>query len=146
MSSGAHHFLTTPPPPPPSLLRSAGIGNIKSRSRACSHHARLASRMARSYCGCTNKQTNMAKRKVCCCLGQIAKHSVDLAEVVVEAEVFPNILKCLRDSDLYVRKNAATCIREIAKHTPEVRKLAVEALERRNSVRSAFLAVRGHSE
>eukprot|EP00752_Nemacystus_decipiens_P004338 g3963.t1 len=56
---------------------------------------------------------------VCCCLGQIAKHSVDLAEVVVEAEVFPNILKCLRDSDLYVRKNAATCIREIAKHTPE---------------------------
>ncbi|CAN0167607.1 unnamed protein product, partial [Hapterophycus canaliculatus] len=61
------------------------------------------------------------KRQVCCCLGQIAKHSVDLAEVVVEAEVFPNILKCLRDSDLYVRKNAATCIREIAKHTPEVR-------------------------
>lgn len=58
---------------------------------------------------------------MCCCLGQIAKHSVDLAEVVVEAEVFPNILKCLRDSDLYVRKNAATCIREIAKHTPEVR-------------------------
>ena len=57
---------------------------------------------------------------MCCCLGQIAKHSVDLAEVVVEAEVFPNILKCLRDSDLYVRKNAATCIREIAKHTPEV--------------------------
>lgn len=41
--------------------------------------------------------------------------------MVVEAEVFPNILKCLRDSDLYVRKNAATCIREIAKHTPEVR-------------------------
>ena len=39
----------------------------------------------------------------------------------MEAEVFPNILKCLRDSDLYVRKNAATCIREIAKHTPEVR-------------------------
>lgn len=57
---------------------------------------------------------------MCCCLAQIAKHSVDLAEVVVEAEVFPNILKCLRDSDLYVRKNAATCIREIAKHTPEV--------------------------
>lgn len=45
---------------------------------------------------------------------------MDLAEVVVEAEVFPNILKCLRDSDLYVRKNAATCIREVAKHTPEV--------------------------
>lgn len=64
--------------------------------------------------------TKHGERQVCCCLGQIAKHSVDLAEVVVEAEVFPNILKCLRDSDLYVRKNAATCIREIAKHTPEV--------------------------
>lgn len=78
---------------------------------------------------------------MCCCLGQIAKHSVDLAEVVVEAEVFPNILKCLRDSDLYVRKNAATCIREIAKHTPEVREPhLLKTLERRRSP-SDFLII-----
>ena len=50
-------------------------------------------------------------------MSQIAKHSVDLAEVVVEAEIFPRILLCLKDVDEYVRKNAATCIREIARHT-----------------------------
>ena len=47
------------------------------------------------------------KRQVCSCLAQIAKHSVDLAEVVVEAEIFPKILTCLGDVDTYVRKNAA---------------------------------------
>jgi hypothetical protein len=53
------------------------------------------------------------KRQVCAALGQIAKHSVDLAEVVVEAEVFPNILMCLKDVDGFVRKHAATAIREV---------------------------------
>merc|ERR1712083_260133 len=48
------------------------------------------------------------KRQVCSCLAQIAKHSVDLAEVVVEAEIFPRILNCLKDIDVQVRKNAAT--------------------------------------
>ena len=38
-----------------------------------------------------------------------------LADVVVEAEIFPKILNCLKDIDPLVRKNAATCIREIAK-------------------------------
>lgn len=45
---------------------------------------------------------------------------MELAELVVEAEIFPTILSSLRDSDEYVQKNAATLIREIAKHTPEV--------------------------
>ena len=61
-----------------------------------------------------------ARAQVCSCLSQITKHSVDLAEVVVEAEVFPQILNLLKDVDHYVRKNAATCIREVAKHTPEL--------------------------
>jgi 3-methyladenine DNA glycosylase AlkD len=64
---------------------------------------------------------------VCGALAHIAKHSVDLAEVVVEAEIFPNILNCLKDSDTMVRKNAAMCIREIAKHTPELAKLIVNS-------------------
>merc|ERR1711964_466989 len=51
----------------------------------------------------------------------------DLAEVVVEAEIFPRILHCLKDVDEYVRKNAATCIREIARHTPDLAKLIVNA-------------------
>jgi hypothetical protein len=50
---------------------------------------------------------------------------VDLAEVVVEAEIFPKILTCLKDVDGYVRKHAATCIREVAKHTPELAQLIV---------------------
>lgn len=29
-------------------------------------------------------------------LSQIAKHSVDLAEMVVEAEIFPAVLNCLK--------------------------------------------------
>lgn len=62
---------------------------------------------------------------MCCALSQIAKHSVDLAEVVVEAEVFPKILTCLKFPDEFVRKHAATVVREVAKHTPELAQLVV---------------------
>ena len=48
--------------------------------------------------------------QVCSALGQIAKHSVDLAEVVVEAEVFPKCLTCLRYPDEFVQKHAATLV------------------------------------
>ena len=65
------------------------------------------------------------KRQVCAALGQVAKHSVDLAEVVVEAEIFPSILMCLKDVDGFVRKHAATAIREVCKHTPELAQLVV---------------------
>ena len=53
-------------------------------------------------------------------LSQIAKHSVDLAEMVVEAEIFPAVLSSLKEPDEYVKKNVARLIREVAKHTPEV--------------------------
>lgn len=43
--------------------------------------------------------------------------------MVVEAEIFPVVLTCLKDKDEYVKKNACTLIREIAKHTPEVKKI-----------------------
>ena len=65
------------------------------------------------------------KRQVCAALGQVAKHSVDLAEVVVEAEIFPSILMCLKDVDGFVRKHAATAVREVCKHTPELAQLVV---------------------
>lgn len=60
------------------------------------------------------------QRQVFSALSQIAKHNVDLAEMVVEADIFPSVLTSLKDSDEYVKKNTATLIREIAKHTPEV--------------------------
>ena len=47
--------------------------------------------------------------------------------MVVEAEIFPAVLTCLKDQDEYVRKNVATLIREIAKHTPELSQLIVNA-------------------
>ena len=47
--------------------------------------------------------------------------------MVVEAEIFPAVLTCLKDTDEYVRKNVATLIREIAKHTPELAQLIVNA-------------------
>ena len=53
-------------------------------------------------------------------MSQVSKHSVELAEMVVEAEIFPAVLSSLRDPDDYVVKNVATLIREIAKHSPEV--------------------------
>ena len=43
-----------------------------------------------------------------------------MAELVVEADVFPSVLHALKDPDDVVRKNAATLIREIVKHSPEV--------------------------
>ena len=60
------------------------------------------------------------QRQVFSALSQIAKHNVDLAEMVVEADIFPSVLTSLKDIDEYVKKNTATLIREISKHTPEV--------------------------
>ena len=36
------------------------------------------------------------KRQVLSCFAQISKHSVELAELVVEAEIFPAVLTCLK--------------------------------------------------
>jgi hypothetical protein len=47
--------------------------------------------------------------------------------VTVEAEIFPAVFGCLKDSDTIVRRNAATAIREVAKHTPELAQLIVNA-------------------
>jgi len=63
------------------------------------------------------------QRQVFSALSQIAKHNVDLAEMVVEADIFPSVLTSLKDVDEYVKKNTATLIREIAKHSPEVSRL-----------------------
>lgn len=62
---------------------------------------------------------------MCSALGQVAKHSVDLAEVVVEADIFPKALTCLAFPDEFVRKHAATLVREVVKHTPELAQLVV---------------------
>lgn len=67
------------------------------------------------------------QRQVFSALSQVSKHSVSLAEMVIEAEVFPAALACLRDPDEYVRKNVTTLMREVVKHTPEVLRTHSEA-------------------
>lgn len=39
------------------------------------------------------------KEHVCNCLANIARHTIDLAEVVSEAEIFPKIFYKLKDPD-----------------------------------------------
>uniref|UniRef100_A0A3B4CRX8 Sperm-associated antigen 6 n=1 Tax=Pygocentrus nattereri TaxID=42514 RepID=A0A3B4CRX8_PYGNA len=73
------------------------------------------------------KSLNDSRRQVFSALGQISKHSVDLAEMVVEAEIFPAVLASLKDPDEYVRKNVTTLMREITKHTPELSQMIVNA-------------------
>ena len=65
--------------------------------------------------------------QVCGALAQVAKHSVDMAEVVVEAETFPRLLTCLAFPDELVRKHAATAVREVAKHSAELSQLIVSS-------------------
>ena len=68
------------------------------------------------------------QRQVLSCLSQIAKHTVDLAEAVVDGEIFPGVLHCLKDPiDGYVRRNAASLVCEISKHTPELAQLVVNS-------------------
>lgn len=47
-------------------------------------------------------------------------HSVDLAECVIDGDVFPRALACFKDMDGSVRRQAAVMACEIAKHSPEV--------------------------
>lgn len=63
--------------------------------------------------------------QVCCCLSSIAKHSVELAEVVVAADVFPKVFLSLKDTDPQVRRNAAIVVREVCKQNPQLAQLVV---------------------
>lgn len=58
-------------------------------------------------------------------IGSIAKHSNDLAEVIVEAEVFPSVLIHMAHSCPIVRKNASSLVRDVVKHSLELTQLVV---------------------
>lgn len=60
------------------------------------------------------------QRQVLSALGSVAKHSVDLAEIIVEAEVFPDVLVHMAHPDDNVDRAAAVLTREVCKHTLEV--------------------------
>ena len=61
-----------------------------------------------------------SQRQVLSALASIAKHTVDFAELIVEAELFPNVLNHMAHPDENVVKGAAVLTREVCKHSFEV--------------------------
>ena len=60
------------------------------------------------------------KRNICQLLGNITKHSPELANQVINKINNPQkLLNCLKDNDDIVKKNAAFCICEIVNKSPE---------------------------
>lgn len=58
-------------------------------------------------------------------LGAVAKHSSELAEVVVEADIFPFVSQHLTHPCPGVGRNAAGLIRDIVKQSLELTQLVV---------------------
>jgi hypothetical protein len=56
-------------------------------------------------------------------LSQICKHSLLLAEMVMDADVLPNMLVSMRDRDEKVAQNCAGLLREFSKHNEEVKSI-----------------------
>jgi len=52
-------------------------------------------------------------------LSEIAKHSIELAEAVASADLFPKILNYLKDNDPEVKLNSCNCIKKIARISQE---------------------------
>ena len=68
------------------------------------------------------------KRNICQLLGNITKHSPDLAtQVMAKINNPQKLLNCLKDSDDIVKKNAAFCICEIVNKSPENAQAIVSA-------------------
>lgn len=65
--------------------------------------------------------------QVCVSLAQVAKHNLDLAETVVEADVLPNMLTCLRFPDAAVQSAAMQVVREVVKHSSHLAQVVVSA-------------------
>ena len=71
-----------------------------------------------------NYNDTQLKRNICQLLGNIAKHSADLAtQILQKLKNVSQLLNCLKDPDDIVRKNTAYCICEIVNKSPENAKL-----------------------
>ena len=68
------------------------------------------------------------KRNICQLLGNITKHSADLAtQVMNKINPLQKLLNCLKDPDDIIKKNAAYCVCEIVNKSPENAKHICEA-------------------
>jgi hypothetical protein len=54
-------------------------------------------------------------------LSQVAKHSTELAALVVEQNVMPTVLQCLTNEDhTHTRLAAASLVQEVSRRTPDL--------------------------
>ncbi|XP_030612025.1 sperm-associated antigen 6-like [Archocentrus centrarchus] len=58
-------------------------------------------------------------------LGRLADHSNDLAEVVVQEEILPQLVQSLSSQNRFYKKAAAFVLRAVAKHSPELSQAVV---------------------
>lgn len=62
-------------------------------------------------------------------LSQVAKHSTELATMVVEQRVMPAVLHCLTDEDhAHTRLAAASLVQEVSRRTPELAQVRLPCL------------------
>lgn len=67
------------------------------------------------------------KRNICMLLGNIVKHSIELADYVMEKLNPTKLLSCLNEQDPMIAKNAAFCLCEIARKSFENSRKLVDA-------------------
>lgn len=60
------------------------------------------------------------KKQILCTLANVAEHGRELAEVVVNGNIFPSVLIHLGHANVFVQKQAARLVQEIAKQSLEV--------------------------
>lgn len=60
------------------------------------------------------------KKQIFCTLANVAEHNCELAEIVVNENIFPTVLIHLGHDSVFVQKQAARLVQEIAKQSLEV--------------------------
>lgn len=101
-------------------------------SYICSHNEQLAQPVAEEgldrIIPLLGSNDTQLKRNICQLLGNITKHSSDLAtQVLTRLKQPQKLLNCLKDGDDIVKKNAAYCICEIVNKSYENAKIICEA-------------------
>ena len=60
------------------------------------------------------------KRIAALALNEVAKHSMDLAQVVIDAGAVPYLTQQINHHDAQLKKQTCQTLSNIAKHTPEM--------------------------
>lgn len=62
-------------------------------------------------------------RQVVRCLSAVAKHNIELAEYVIDGDVFPGLWACFKSTDVLLKKASAELVANIVKHSAELSQL-----------------------